>query len=178
MGTAVRGCCLAHPDLEMLRGRDAGARGGSGSHILGRFCTAPWVLEHPRTQQSSSFEYGGTEGKRWLAQVPSLGRSKALKSGRGGMGLRPSTPEAVLFRTGGTGSRVGASQGQEGSLVLKGEGTSKMQFSVSHHSKALGLVGARVTQQEAAGSLASFHRNGGTHPLQLHGSQGPGGCGH
>lgn len=40
-------------------------------------------------------------------------------------------------------------------------------FSVSHHSKALGLVGARVTQQEAAGSLASFQ-----------GSQGPGGCGH
>lgn len=30
-------------------------------------------------------------------------------------------------------------------------------LSVSHHSKALGLVGARVTQQEAAGSLASFH---------------------
>lgn len=31
-------------------------------------------------------------------------------------------------------------------------------LSVSQHSKALGLVGARVTQQEAAGSLASFHR--------------------
>lgn len=40
-------------------------------------------------------------------------------------------------------------------------------LSVSHHSKALGLVGAGVTQQEAAGSLASFH-----------GSQGPGGCDH
>lgn len=47
------------------------------------------------------------------------------------MGLRPSTREAVLSRTGGTGPRVGANQGQDGSLVLKAEGTWKMQFSQS-----------------------------------------------
>lgn len=51
-------------------------------------------------------------------------------------------------------------------------------LSVSHHSKALGLVGAHVTQQEAAGSLASFH---GSH-WRVEGtgwsSRVAGGCGH
>lgn len=133
------------------------------------------IQEHSRAQ---ALNMAGQKGGGGWRKVPSRGRSKALKSRGGGMGLRPSTPEAVLSRTGGTGPRVGASQGQDGSPVLKAEGTSKMQFSQSHHPKALGLVGTRVTQQEAAGSLASFHRNGGTHPLQLHGSQGPGGYGH
>jgi hypothetical protein len=46
----------------MLGPEVAGA--ASGSHILGRFCTASWVLGHPTTQQSSSFKYGGQDVER------------------------------------------------------------------------------------------------------------------
>lgn len=154
----MRGCCPAHPDLEMLRGRDAGARGGSGSHILGRFCTVPWILGHSRTQQNSSVEYGGTEGKRCLVKVPSLGWSKALRSRVWGHGSETLHPRGSSVQ-----DRWDWAQGwsKPGSGRIPGAQRRHMEnavLSVSHHSKALGLVGAHVTQQEAAGSLASFHR--------------------
>lgn len=158
MGTVVRGCCPVHPDLEMLRGRDAGARGGSRSHILGRFCTAPWILGHSRTQQSSSVEYGGTEGKGCLAKVPSLGWNKALRSGVWGHGSETLHPGGSSVQDRGDWAQ-GRSKSGSGRIpgAQRRRHMENAVLSVSHHSKALGLVGARVTQQEAAGSLASFH---------------------